>query len=163
MLDQDGSRFRKAEQALRFFFRLRELLHNGQTNRLAVGELPADAGWLAGGALDDYRSIGWSMRGLDDVALWLLGEIYGPTAFGVHRRTFSHAEEAWRRAFPQRQLRLREVVLIHERALGVVKRALREMGLIPARPPRTPRKRQPRIETVSRPAYPRADHASGDA
>lgn len=153
MLDQENSRFRKAEEALRFFFRLRELLHNGQTNELAAGELPAATGLLAGDALDDYRSIGWSMRSLDEVALWLLGQVYGPTGFGVRRRTFSHVGEAWRRAFPQREFRMREVILIHERALGVVKRGLREMGMIRDRPPRTVRQLKPHIETMSRRLY----------
>jgi hypothetical protein len=159
MLEQDKSRFKNAEEALRFFFRLHELVHSRQTKEdsPAVEKLATDAG------LDDYRSIKSSMQGLDDVALWLLGEIYGPTAFGKHRRSFSHACKAAPSAFPQRQFRPREIVLIHERALGVVKRGLREMGLIPARPPRSPRERKPRIETESQRAYVRADHAAGGA
>ena len=163
MLDQNHSRFKKAEEALRFFFRLRELLPEGLTNGLAAQEQPAAATSSVGDALDDYRSIGWSMRNLDEVALWLLGEIYGPTPFGVRRRTFSQAGKASRRAFPQSHFRLREIILIHERALGVVKRGLREIGLIPARPPCTPRERKPRIETASRRAYLGADHAAGGA
>lgn len=73
------------------------------------------------------------MRGLDEVALWLLSELYGPTCFGVHRRTFSHALKAGRLEFPHREFRLREVGMIHEHALGVVKRGLRELGMIPKR------------------------------
>src|SRR5215470_20278184 len=114
MLDHDEIRFMGAEEALRFFFRLRELLYGGRSKRLAPDELPADACVLAGDALDDYRSIGWSLRGLDEFALWLLGEVYGPTCFGVHRRTLSHARQAGRREFNRRHLSLREVSLIHE-------------------------------------------------
>jgi hypothetical protein len=71
------------------------------------------------------------MRSLDEIALWLLSELYGPTCFGVHRRTFSQARRAGRLEFPQHEFRLREVGLIHEHALGVVKRGLRELGMIP--------------------------------
>ena len=151
MSDYERIRFRKAEEALRFFFRLRELLHSGRVKRLVAGELPMAAGLVAADALDDYRAIGWSMRGLDEIALWLLGEIYGPTAFGVRRRTFVHAGKAGRLAFPQRKFGLREIVLIHERALGVVKRGLRKMGMIPSRPLHSARKHRPTARSASRP------------
>jgi hypothetical protein len=127
------TRFRRAEEALRFYFRVRELLHSGRTRRLVEDELPAHACAAAANAIDDYQCIGWCMRGLDEVALWLLSELYGPTCFGVHRRTFSHARRVGRLEFPQREFRLREVGLIHEHALGVVKRGLRELGMIPGR------------------------------
>lgn len=133
MFEENTTRFRRAEEALRFYFRLRELLHSGRTRRLVADELPTDACVGAANAIDDYQSIGWCMRGLDEIALWLLSELYGPTCFGVHRRTFSHARRAGRLEFPQREFRLRELAMIHEHALGVVKRGLRELGLIPGR------------------------------
>jgi hypothetical protein len=131
MSDESKTRFRSAEDALRFYFRLRELLHSGRTRRLVADELPADACMAAANAIDDYQCIGWCMQGLDEVALWLLGELYGPTGFGVHRRTFSQACKAGRREFPEHEFRLREVGMIHEHALGVVKRGLRGLGMIP--------------------------------
>ena len=139
MLDQNKTRFRRAEEALRFYFRLREVLHSGRTRRLVADELPAVACVVATNAVDDYQCIGWCMRGLDEVALWLLSELYGPTCFGVHRRTFSHARKAGKLEFPHREFRLREVGMIHEHALGVVKRGLRELGMIPRRRTKTAR------------------------
>lgn len=133
MFRENKTRFKRAEEALRFYFRLRELLHSGRTRRLVADELPADACRTAANAIDDYQCIGWCMRSLDEVALWLLSELYGPTCFGVHRRTFSHARRAGRLEFPQHEFRLREVGLIHEHALGVVRRSLRELGMIPSR------------------------------
>jgi hypothetical protein len=133
MCNETKTRFRRVEEALRFYFRLRELLHSGRTRRLVADELPVDACRTAANAIDDYQCIGWCMRSLDEVALWLLSELYGPTCFGVHRRTFSHARRAGRLEFPQHEFRLREVGLIHEHALGVVKRGLRELGMIPGR------------------------------
>ena len=109
MSDENKTRFRTAEEALRFYFRLRELLHSGRTRRLVADELPASACPVAANAIDDYQCIGWCMRGLDEVALWLLSEIYGPTCFGVHRRTFSQACKAGRLEFPEHEFRLREV------------------------------------------------------
>jgi hypothetical protein len=82
------------------------------------------------------------MRSLDEVALWLLSELYGPTCFGVHRRTLSHARKAGRLEFPDREFRLREVGLIHEHALGVVRRGLRELRMIPGPQVKTVRERR---------------------
>ncbi len=133
MFEEDKTRFVGAEEALRFYFRLRELLRSGRTRRLMAHELPEDACMAAANAFDDHRCIGWCMRGLDDVALWLLSEIYAPTSFGVRRRSYSHACTVGRLGFPHREFRLREVRMIHEHALGVVKRGLRELGMIRGR------------------------------
>ncbi|MFZ2062079.1 MAG: hypothetical protein WAU82_13785, partial [Candidatus Binatus sp.] len=70
MLDQHKTRFRRVEDALRFYFRLREVLHSGRARRLVADELPAHACVVATNAIDDYQCIGWCMRGLDEVALW---------------------------------------------------------------------------------------------
>jgi len=156
MFEENKIRFRRAEEALRFYFRVRELLHSGQTRRLMAEELPADACTTAANAIDDYQCIGWCMRGLDEIALWLLSEIYGPTCFGVHRRTLAHTCKAGRLEFPQREFRLREVGMIHERALGVVKRGLRELGMVPGRQVRTARVRRGMIAVGKR------SHLQGD-
>jgi hypothetical protein len=159
MFEENKIRFRRAEEALRFYFRVRELLHSGQTRRLMAEELPADACTTAANAIDDYQCIGWCMRGLDEIALWLLSEMYGPTCFGVHRRTFAHTCKAGRLEFPQREFRLREVGMIHERALGVVERGLRELGMIPGRQVRTARVRRGMID-VGKHAHLHGDRAA---
>ena len=139
MFVENKTRFRRVEEALRFYFRLRELLHSGRTRRLVADELPADACATAANAIDDYQCIGWCMRGLDEFALWLLSEIYGPTCFGVHRRSLAQTCRAGRLEFPQREFRVREVGMVHERALGIVKQGLCELGMIPVRRVRTAR------------------------
>jgi hypothetical protein len=88
------------------------------------------------------------MKGLDDMALWLLSDLYGPTCFGVHRRTYSHACKAGRLEFPNRSFRLREIRVIHQNALGVVKRGLRELGMIPVRQMRTVRESRRRLRSA---------------
>jgi hypothetical protein len=133
MPSENKTRFRSAEEALRFYFRLRALLHSGRTSRLIANELPASVCAGAVTAIDDYQCIGGCMHGLDELALWLLGEVYGPTCFGVHRRTISHACKAARLEFPRRDFRLREVGTLHDHALGVVRRRLQMMHMIPAR------------------------------
>ena len=150
MFDDQKTRFRRAEEALRFYFRLRELLHSGRTRRLVADELPADACIVAANAIDDYQCIGWSMRGLDELSLWLLSELYGPTCFGVHRRTFSHACKAGRLEFPEHKFWLRAVGILHEHALGVVKRGLRRLGMIPEHQLQTVRARRSRLRTVAK-------------
>jgi hypothetical protein len=159
MFCETKSRFKGAEEALRFYFRLRELLHRGRATRLVADELPADACPAAASALDDYQSIGWCMRGLDEVALWLLSELYGPSCFGVHRRTFSHVRRASRQEFPRREFRLREIALIHEHALGVVARGLRELAMIPGHQMK-PMRVCHRIFSVSKNAHLRDDRAA---
>src|SRR3981189_3142286 len=111
MLCENKTRFKKTEDALRFYFRLRELLHSGRARRLVADELPAAACLSAANAIDDYQGFGWCMQGLGEIDLWLLSEVYGPTCFGVHRRTFSHACKAGRLEFPNREFRLRQVGL----------------------------------------------------
>ena len=159
MIDENKIRFRRADEALRFYFRLRELLQTGPPRRLLPDHLPPDACTAAATAIDDYHCIGWCMRGLDEIALWLLSEIYGPTCFGVHRRTLAHTCKAGRLEFPQREFRLREVGMIHERALGVVKRGLRELGMIPGRQVRTARVRRGMI-AVGKHAHLHGDRAA---
>jgi hypothetical protein len=153
MFEEDKTRFVGAEEALRFYFRVRELLHSGRTSRLAAAELPADACLAAANAIDDCQCIGWCMHGLDDTALWLLTEVYRPTGFGVHRKTFSQVCRAGRLEFPERQFSVREVRMVHEHALGVVKRGLRLLGLIPIRQPQAVRERRQRVRTADKGAH----------
>src|SRR5882757_4760544 len=65
VMDTIESRFKTSEIALRFFFRVRELLYGGRAERLRLRELPTTAKFTSRSAIDDYRSIGWCMRGLD--------------------------------------------------------------------------------------------------
>ena len=150
MGDETKTRFRRAEEALRFYFRLRELLHSGQTRRLVADELPADACTAAANAIDDYQCIGWCMRGLDEISLWLLSELYGPSCFGVRRHTFSHACKAGRLEFPDHEFRLREVGIVHQHALGVVERSLRGLGMIPVCQRQSAHDRRRRIRAVGK-------------
>jgi hypothetical protein len=131
-MDTSESRFKTTQIALRFFFRVRELLHGGKAQRLRARELPAVAEFTACSAMDDYRSIGWCMRGLDEVELWLLSELYGPTCFGVRRRTYAQAYRAGRIEFPEFAIGLRRIASVHGRALESVSCRLRELKMIPS-------------------------------
>lgn len=109
-------------------------------------ELPATAP-IAANAVADYERIAWCMHGLDEIDLWLLCELYGPTSFGVRRRTFAHACEAGRAEFPGLELRLRQVATHHRHALGLVEKNLRLLGMIPRAAGSSGRKGQDRAET----------------
>jgi hypothetical protein len=146
MVDSHKTRFRKTEDALRFFFRVRELLGGGNAGRLRHDELPTAVWRYAANVLDDYECIGWCMRELKEVHLWLLGEIYGPTCFGERRRKLSYAFEAARREFPRCNLRLRQLGLLHRRSIDVVERRLRELVLIPPAQTRQQHANGPRIQ-----------------
>jgi hypothetical protein len=71
----------------------------------------------------------------------------------VRRRTFSHACKAGRLEFPDREFRLREVGIVHEHALGVVKRGLRRLGMIPGCQRQSAHDRRRRIRTVGKRAH----------
>jgi hypothetical protein len=131
MYDNHKTRFKSSEDALRFFFRVRELLGGGHAGRLRHDELPTAVCRYAANVLDDYECIGWCMRGLDEVDLWLLGEIYGPTCFGERRRKLSFAFEVAQRDYPRCNLRLRQLGTLHRRSIDVVEMWLRELDLIP--------------------------------
>jgi len=133
MLYENKTRFKKTEDALRFYFRLHELLHSGHTGRLVSDDLPMVVTPTASNAIDDYQRVGWCMQGLEEIDLWLLSEVYGPTSFGVHRRSFSQACRAGRNEFPKHEFRLRQVGVIHRHAIGVVSQRLRGLGMIPSR------------------------------
>src|SRR5260370_14548364 len=94
MFEERKTRFRRAEEALRFYFRLRELLHSGRARRLVADELPAVACPSALNAIDDYQYIGWCFHGLGGIVWWLLIQGDGPPILGVQRPNFSHACDA---------------------------------------------------------------------
>ncbi|MDO8433899.1 MAG: hypothetical protein Q7S58_15990 [Candidatus Binatus sp.] len=116
-METEKSRFKTTSTALRFFFRVRELVHGGCAQRLRPRELPSVAGFAARSAIDDYHSIGWCMRGLDELQLWLLSELYGPTSFGVRRRTYAEASEAGRIEFREFGIGRRRMALVHRLAI----------------------------------------------
>src|SRR5260370_16811433 len=80
MLYVNKTRFKKTEDALRFYFRLRELLHSGRARRLMADELPAVACPSASNAIDDYQGIGWGMHGLAQTDFCPLSPLYHPTS-----------------------------------------------------------------------------------
>jgi hypothetical protein len=154
------ARFKTTEIALRFFFRVRELLHGGKAHRLRARELPVVAEFTACSAMDDYRSIGWCMRGLDEIQLWLLSELYGPTSFGVRRRTYAQAYRAGRIEFPEFGIGLRRIASAHERAIESVSGRLRQLKMIPSdAAPGEPRARR-RVRIQERRVVPQAAQLS---
>ncbi|HVN64812.1 MAG TPA: hypothetical protein VMT58_09260 [Candidatus Binataceae bacterium] len=83
--------------------------------RLPLFPLPADASESRACAFDDYRTIGWCMRGLDEVEFLLLREVYGPAWFDMRRCGVEFG-----------------AVEILYGAVEVVKRRLKGIGMIPA-------------------------------
>src|SRR5271156_6192360 len=71
MSSEMKTRFRSAEEALRFFFRLRELLYDGRAGRLLAGELPVSACATVANAIDDYPCIGSRHPGVQNIRFWV--------------------------------------------------------------------------------------------
>lgn len=131
MVGEHRPRFKTAQDALRFFFRVHETVRDGPAGYSAATSPPADAFAQAMGAVDDYHSIGWCMRGLDEAEFFVLREIYGPAWFGPRRNEIERACEAGRRAYPWRKFTPRAVASLHRDAMGVVRRRLISLGMAP--------------------------------
>ncbi|MGH7814800.1 MAG: hypothetical protein ACREQI_12450 [Candidatus Binataceae bacterium] len=130
MVCENGLRFKTTQDALRFYFRVHNALYGGRRRHPPPG-LPADAIQSRAGAFDDYRSIGWCMRGLDDIEFFLLGELYGPGWFGTHRNGTAIERLATEPAFGLRKIPAPAAATMHRGALAVVGRRLLGLGLVP--------------------------------
>ena len=106
MLCENKTRFKKTEDALRFYFRLRELLHSGRARRLVADELPAAACLRASNAIDDYQCIGWCMQGLGEIDLWLLSEVLWSHLLRSASANFFARVQGWPARVPQPRISL---------------------------------------------------------
>ncbi len=126
-------RFATAQDALRFYFRVRELVTEHD-------KLPARGSGTTGvkpnkncaGVVGDFLDIAMCVQELDRFERWLLGELYGPTCFYARERTLTRAFEAAQRRFPGRSSSARELARKHRAAIDKLAGALRQSGIIGA-------------------------------
>jgi hypothetical protein len=119
-------RFATAQEALRFYFRVEELL--AEQGRMPDRE-PDRASNVAD-VVKDFLGIAVCVQGLDGFERWLLRELYGPTCFDARERTLMRAFEAARRRFPGRSASAKELARTHRAALDKLAGQFRRSGLV---------------------------------
>lgn len=130
MADEPKARFRSPEAALRFYFRASELLCDSPTpgffSRKSCGTGSAPSPNVIG----DFLTVDSCFADLNEVEIWLLKELYGPTCFGAPQRKVAELYKEARRRFPKSQWTPRMVSRFKQRALGVIEQRLRSSHLI---------------------------------
>ena len=109
-------RFKSREAALRLYFRAGELLapnaKPGGIYRARHTKRNPNPNLI-----DDFVALDSCFRGLNDVQLWMLRELYGPGCFIIRRIAFAELYERARRRFPERALTAHQVAQYKREAL----------------------------------------------
>jgi hypothetical protein len=94
-------RFKSREAALRLYFRASELLTPNAKPGVFSAQRPPRI-QSGPNLIHDFFILDSCFCGLNDVQLWLLRELYGPTGFDAKPRPLAELFEAARRKFPGR-------------------------------------------------------------
>ena len=119
-------RFKSREAALRLYFRAGELLapnaKPGAIYRPRQAKLNRNPNLI-----DDFMALDACFRGLNDLQLWMLRELYGPGCFTIRRIPFAELCERARRQFPARHLTTHQIAQYKREALKIFEaRLMRE-------------------------------------
>ena len=119
-------RFKSREAALRLYFRAGELLapdaKPGGIFRACHSRPNRNPNLI-----DDFLILDSCFRGLNDVQLWMLRELYGPGCFTIRRIPFAELCERVRRRFPQLHLTCHQIAQYKREALKIFEaRLMRE-------------------------------------
>ena len=119
-------RFKSREAALRFYFRAGELLAPNAKPGGFFSRRPPKR-HRDPNLIDDVFVLDSCFRGLNEVQLWMLRELYGPGCFTVKTLPFSELCERVRRKFPDRQWSAHQIAQFKHEALKIFEaRLMRE-------------------------------------
>jgi hypothetical protein len=122
-------RFKSREAALRFFFRVLELLMpNAKPGVLSARRPPSVH--PAVNIIDDLLALDSCFHGMNDVQLWLLHELYGPGGFSLRPRPAAEVFEAVRRRFPEREWTPQRIAQLRQEALKIFEAHLQRERLM---------------------------------
>ena len=122
-------RFKSREAALRMYFRANELLTpNAKPGIFSHRRPPRINNGLD--LINDFFTLDSCFYGLNDVQLWLLRELYGPSGFRVRRRSLSEMFETAKRMFPDRDLTQQLFAQFRHEALKIFEAHLKRERLI---------------------------------
>jgi len=129
MAASTAPRFKSREAALRLYFRANELLTpNAKPGIFSHRRPPRVNNGLD--LIDDFFTLDSCFCGLNDVQLWLLRELYGPSGFRIRRRSLTEMFEAAKRKFPDRELTPQVFAQFRHEALKIFEAHLKRERLL---------------------------------
>jgi hypothetical protein len=128
MAASSAPRFKSREAALRLYFRASELLTPNAKPGIFARRPPKIP--KGPNLIHDFFLLDSCFYGLNDVQLWLLRELYGPTGFNAKPRPSSEMFEAARRKFPGRVLTPQRFAQFKYEALRIFEARLQRERLI---------------------------------
>jgi len=132
MVEDKSPRFRSTGAALRFYFRVAEVLSAKASNRLYLeGRIPATGHSARQDLTLDYLTVAACMKDLNELQRWLLRELYQPLPFGQPPSSVTRACEAGRQLFPRVRWTIQRVGRLHCHTLRMVETKLADKDLIP--------------------------------
>jgi hypothetical protein len=131
MTAEDSSpRFRSPEAALRFYFRASELLGDKTKPGLFSHKSSTRTAPRHPNAIVDFLTLDSCFSELNEVEIWLLRELYGPTCFGWTQRKLAELYKEARERFPNLQWTPQMVSRFKQRALTLIEERLKRSNLI---------------------------------
>jgi hypothetical protein len=129
MAASSAPRFKSREAALRLYFRASELLTpNAKPGVFSARRPPGNHS--GPNLIHDFFTLDSCFNGLNDVQLWLLRELYGPTGFDVKPRPLAEMFEVAHRKFPGRVTTLQRLAQFKHEALKIFEAHLQRERLI---------------------------------
>jgi len=129
MAATSAPRFKSREAALRLYFRASELLTPNAKPGIFSSRRPPNINH-GPNIIHDFFTLDSCFYGLNDVQLWLLRELYGPTGFGVKPRPAAEMFEAAKRKFPKRDWTPQRFAQFKHEALKIFEAHLKRERLI---------------------------------
>ncbi len=130
IVEDSGPRFRSPEAALRFYFRASELLCDKPKPGLFSSKSSARKTSPHPNVIVDFLTVDSCFTELNEVEIWLLRELYGPTCFGWTQRRVAELYKAARERFPNLQWTPQMVSRFKQRALALIEEKLKRSNLI---------------------------------
>ena len=125
------ARFNSREAALRFYFRVRELLIPNAKPGVFSTRRPPQV-HPGPNIVHDLIALDSCFRGMSDVQLWLLQKLYGPGAFDTRPRPLAEIIEATKCQFPKTAWTLPRMAQLRREALKIFEAHLMGQHLISA-------------------------------
>jgi hypothetical protein len=111
-------RFKSREDALRFYYRASELLTPNAKPGIFSTRRPPRV-HEGPNMIHDLVTLDSCFRGLNDVQLWLLHQLYGPGAFSSKPRPLAEIFEAARGRFPAHEWTSQRIAQFRREALKI--------------------------------------------
>ncbi len=122
-------RFKSRQAALRFYFRASELMTPNARPGIFSTRRPPKV-HQGPNIIDDLIALDLCFHGMNDVQLWLLHQLYGPSGFSVKPRPIAEVFEAARCKFPKHEWTPHRIAQFKQEALKIFEAHLKRERLM---------------------------------